>query len=178
METYSFDEVEEAQKAVKTAMAEAGCFGPVMEEQCAGQSPEKNLISSFIGWREQRTTMRMTVTVTQGLGKYLSDILGAGDTNKIPATVAQYKGQKVAKPANWLQGDIEGIFKRYGSDEVDEVVERVCGACSEGKVVDISDEGENIVEADLEGLDVNLDVLARSEQVQAFNIHFKPKKKD
>ena len=57
-------------------------------------------------------------------------------------------------------------------------MERVCLACEEGKVVDIADDGENIVEADLEGLGVDLDVLALSEQVQRFNIHFHPCKKD
>ena len=70
METYSFDDPDDAQEAVKTAMAEAGCFGPDLEKSCAGKSPEKNLISSFIRWRDQKVTMRMTVTVTKGLGKY------------------------------------------------------------------------------------------------------------
>jgi len=183
METYSFDEVEEAQTAVKTAMAEAGCYGPDLEEQCAGQSPDKDMISSFIRWRAKRTTMRMTVTVTQGLGKYLSDILTAGAelgprAAAIPEKVMEPTIKRILVPFGWLEDDVNGIFKRYGSDAVDEVVERVCVACSEGKVVDVSDDGENIVEADLEGLDVNLDVLALSEQVQAFNIHFQPKKKD
>ena len=177
MEIYSFDEVEEGQNAVKTAMAEAGCFGPEMEKHCAGQSPEKDLISSFIRWRKKITTMRMTVTVTQGLGKYLADLLNNGDTTGIPPkTKPDIK--KVNKPANWLrQMEVEGLYKQFGADDVDEVIERVFKACKGGEVVDISDDGENIVETDLDGLDVNLDVLARSEQIQAFNVHFTPKKK-
>jgi hypothetical protein len=176
METYSFDEIDEARLAVQMAMAEAGCYGPAVEEQCAGLSLEKNLISSFIRWREKITLMRMTITVTQGLGKYLADILRAGDS-RIPERVMLPTIKRIDKAANWVK-DEEGIFKRYGSDGVDEVVERVCRACEGGKVVDISEDGENIVEADLEGLGVDLDVLALSEQVQLFNIHFHPKKKD
>ena len=176
METYSFDEIDEARLAVQTAMAEAGCYGPEVEEQCAGLSLEKNLISSFIRWREKITLMRMSITVTQGLGKYLSDILREGGA-RIPERVMLPTIKRIDKAANWVR-DQEGIFKRYGSDAVDDVVERICLACEEGKVVDIADDGENIVEADLDGLGVDLDVLALSEQVQRFNIHFHPRKKD
>lgn len=176
MEAYSFDEAEEAQRAVKTAMAEAGCYGPELEKQCAGQSPEKNLISSFIRWRKRLTTMRMTVTVTQGLGKYLAALLsytGDGIPPKVKPDV-----QKVQKPANWLEtGGVDGLYKRFGADDLEEVMERVFVACEEGKVVDVSAGGENIVEADIEDLDVDLDVLARCEQIQAFNVYFQPKKK-
>jgi|TARA_R110001583_G_scaffold104223_1_gene251591 hypothetical protein len=176
METYSFDEIDEARLAVQTAMAEAGCYGPAVEEQCAGMSLEKNLISSFIRWREKITLMRMSITVTQGLGKYLSDILREGGA-RIPERVMLPTIKRIDKAANWVR-DEQGIFKRYGSDTVDDVVERICLACEEGKVVDISEDGENIVEADLEDLGVDLDVLALSEQVQLFNIHFHPCKKD
>ena len=86
--------------------------------------------------------------------------------------------QKVQKPANWLEaGGVNGLYKRFGADDLEEVMERVFVACEEGKGVDVSDGGENIVEADIEDLDVVLDVLARCEQIQAFNVHFKPKKK-
>ncbi len=177
MEIYSFDEADEAQAAVKTAMAEAGCYGPELEKQCAGQSPVKNLISSFIRWRERVATMRMTITVTQGLGKHLATLLSHGDTGIPPMVKPDV--QKVEKPANWLEDSgVEGLYKRFGADDLEAVMERVFVACEGGKVVDISDDGENIVEADVEDLDVDLDVLARCEQIQAFNIHFQPKKKD
>ena len=174
METYSFDNPDDAQEAVKMAMAEAGCFGPDLEKSCAGKSPEKNLISSFIRWQRKKVTMRMTVTVTNGLGKYLSDLLKAG-RKQIPEKVPVKRVPKVVAPANWL-GDkgVMGLFKQYGCDDLEDVLARVWDAKG-SKVVDISSDGEDIVELDMDGLNVDPDVLALSEQIQAFNIHFEPK---
>ena len=82
---------------------------------------------------------------------------------------------KVVAPANWL-GDkgVMGLFKQYGCDDLEDVLARVWDAKG-SKVVDISADGEDIVELDMEGLNVDPDVLALSEQIQAFNIHFEPK---
>jgi len=173
METYSFDNPDDAQEAVKTAMAEAGCFGPDLEKSCAGKSPEKNLISSFIKWRYQKVTMRMTVTVTKGLGKYLADLLRSGD-KLIPDNLNPSMTKETA-PANWLEKQgVMGLFKQYGCDDLEDVLERVW-ASQDSKVVDIAPDGQNIVEMDMEGLNIDPDVLELSEQIQAFNIHFEPK---
>ena len=115
----------------------------------------------------------MTVTITKGLGKYLADLLRSGD-KLIPDNVKPSMGKETA-PANWLEKQgVMGLFKQYGCDDLENVLERVW-ASQDSKVVDIAPDGQNIVEMDMEGLDIDPDVLALSEQIHSFNIHFEPK---
>jgi hypothetical protein len=52
MNIYTFDDLQEGRKAVKMAMAEAGCFGPKIEEQMELEA--KGLHFQVNGVRHQR----------------------------------------------------------------------------------------------------------------------------
>ena len=166
MNIYPFDDLQEGRKAVKMAMAEAGCFGPKIEEQMAGQSPNKDMISSFINWKQKVCTFKLMACVTKGLGAWMADVLEAGDT----MMAEKPSIRKVFEPVNWMNDDATfGLLKKYGTDDLDEIIHRIYDA-SESK-----EELQECIDLDLQDLNIDMDVVRRSEQVQHFAVQFIPK---
>jgi len=164
MHIYSFDDIDEGRQAVKAAMAEAGCFGPEIEKLMAGQSSNKDMISSFINWKHQNCTYKLLACITKGLGAWMADVLELGDS----ALAEKPTVRKIFEPIDWMNDDeVVGLLKKYGTDDLEEIIDRVYEA---------SDNLEKHQEfADIEIPDVDTEVLRRSEQVQHFLVQFTPK---
>ena len=164
---YTFDDPNEGRDAVSKAMAEAGCYGPKLEKQWAGKSPHKDMIHKFMLWKQKLCTIKLTVCVTSGLGAWMADVLEAGDT----ADVKPPKIKDVDENVNWLNEDsLIGLLKKYGTDDLDTLIHRVYEAS------DNKEDWQSHVDVDVEDLNLDIDVVRRSEQVKAFAIQFIPKK--
>ena len=161
---YTFDDPEEGREAVSKAMAEAGCYGPKLEKQWAGKSPDKDMIHKFMLWKQKVCTISLTVCRTKGLGEWLAGMIESGDTANAPKPNIRRIDERV----NWLNNtELTKLIKKYKVDDLEDIIE---------KVYEASDSKEDWQEyVDVE-LDVNLDELRQSEQVETFAIQFKQKK--
>ena len=62
-----------------------------------------------------------------------------------------------------------GLLKKYGTDDLDEIIHRIYDAS------DSKEEFQECIDLDLRDLNIDMDVVRRSEQVQHFAVQFIPK---
>ena len=161
---YTFDDPNEGRDAVSKAMAEAGCYGPKLEKKWAGKSPHKDMIHKFMLWKQKLCTINLTVCRTKGLGEWLAGVIESGDTANAPKPNIC----RVDERANWLNEEtLNKLIEKYNMNDLDDIIE---------KVYDARDSKEDWQEyVDVE-IDVNLDELRHSEQLETFAIQFNQKK--